>query len=133
MIAVIGCGARKKPFAAEAKNLYCGPYFKACLRAASRSVGQHRTFILSAKHGLLSLSKIIKPYDTKMGCPGAVRIEKLKEQADSLFSTSPIVLSFCGERYSRVLKQVFTDVRPQLQGRGGIGQQMAYLKKICSD
>jgi hypothetical protein len=60
--ALISCGKKKLPHRAPAADLYTGPLFKLSL-AYARRLGSRSIYILSAKHGLLPLTKKVAPYD----------------------------------------------------------------------
>lgn len=60
-IALVSCTKTKRKVRSPAGSLYTSPLFrKSLLYALSRT---DRTYILSAKHGVLSLSDVIDPYE----------------------------------------------------------------------
>ncbi len=128
MIAVIGCGARKLDHAAEARRLYVGQYFRACL-AAAEVVAPGRVFILSAKYGLIPPGQVIEPYDLTIGQPCAVWAGKVTAQAAELGVWREPVTALCGTRYADLLAAAFRDVRRPLAGLG-IGRQLQALKRM---
>lgn len=67
-VVVIQCGSTKRKEPARARDLYLGAYFNAC-RAAAERIGD-RWYIVSAKHGLLTPSRIIAPYNATLPLRG---------------------------------------------------------------
>lgn len=128
VIAIIGCGARKLPYAAEARQLYIGSYFRACLRAAE-AAAPGRAFILSAKYGLLDPSTLIRPYDLTLGQPGAVGVDFVAAQAARLGVADERVIALCGSRYAELARQVWPNVETPLAGLG-IGNQLHALRLL---
>lgn len=63
-VALVGCSASKLDHAAPARELYTGALFKASLRYSER-VADH-VFVVSAKHMLVDLSRVLEPYDWTM-------------------------------------------------------------------
>lgn len=71
---VIPCCARKMSAAAPAEKLYDSDHFRFTLRAArahAEAVGA-TVWVLSARHGLVPLDRVIAPYDVTFGDPEAV-------------------------------------------------------------
>ena len=60
-VCLIGCGKKKSEREQSARELYVSDRFKAALSLAERYCD--RTFVLSAKHGLLKLDEPVPPYD----------------------------------------------------------------------
>lgn len=60
-IAFIACSKTKKRYPAPARELYQGSLFKKALRYTESEFNQ--VYILSAKYGLVSLDKVISPYE----------------------------------------------------------------------
>ena len=63
-LVIVGCGKSKLPYSAPAADLYVGGLFKAARRYAE-TFGTYWV-IASAKHGLVSPSKILEPYNETM-------------------------------------------------------------------
>ena len=61
-IALVACVKQKQGSPCQAKDMYVSEDFKAWMKYAE-SWGADKIFILSGKHGLLELTKEIKPYD----------------------------------------------------------------------
>lgn len=64
-IAVIGCGAKKRPCRVRARYLYTGPLFTDAL-AHALAHGFNPIVVLSAKHGIVDLEQEIDPYDLRL-------------------------------------------------------------------
>ncbi|MCK1266886.1 MULTISPECIES: DUF6884 domain-containing protein [unclassified Bradyrhizobium] len=63
-VALVSCGKHKKDTKSIASELYTSPRFRMSINLISRL--QKRAFILSAKHGLLTLSTQVAPYDVNL-------------------------------------------------------------------
>jgi hypothetical protein len=61
-VVLISCVKKKLGHAAQAKDLYASPLFKLSLEYA-RTLNPDKIFILSAKYRLLSLEKVVEPYN----------------------------------------------------------------------
>lgn len=81
--AVVPCSWRKLDRPARVEELYRGPLFRSALLAAQalkRDGAVDRVLVLSARHGLVSLDRVLAPYDLKMGDPGSVEPACLRRQ-----------------------------------------------------
>lgn len=131
-IALIACASKKLATRARAEELYTSTLFKYSLQYA-RKLNPDATFILSAKHGLLTLGEEIEPYDVTLKKMRANErktwakkvIEQLKVHAD-LQHDHFILLA--GERYRQYLLPHLTSYEAPLEGFR-IGEQLQYLKK----
>lgn len=85
-----------------------------------------RVFILSAKHGLIPLGRVIEPYDVMLCDPEAITAADLAAQAEALGITGQPVTALCSARYAALACQVWEDVTTPLAGLG-IGYQRAVL------
>lgn len=68
-VALVGCGDQKLPRPAPAHLLYTGALFMSARRytEAALADGMYDTwYILSARHGLVSPTRILDPYDAEM-------------------------------------------------------------------
>lgn len=135
-LVVIPCGARKRATISQAKDLYTGPYFTACLRAAM-ALSPCAVRILSAKHGLILPTDVIEPYDLRMGAPGCATAELVRMQAqtqglDGLDVDDDSVVILAGRDYADVAKQVWPRALEPLAGVGGMGKQMRRLAQIAA-
>lgn len=127
MIAIIPCGGKKLSYAAPAGQIYIGSYHKACMAFA---LAQHPSaiYILSAKHGLLTLDKVIEPYSQRLTRPDNTFIEKVRSDARRLGITHKTALILGGRAYRTVARAVFPHVLDPLANvAGGIGYQLHWL------
>ncbi|WP_404316420.1 DUF6884 domain-containing protein [Prescottella equi] len=132
-LVIIPCGGSKIRTAAPAGELYRGTYFRLGLRAASALTGPESIRILSARHGLLPLHRVVAPYDLRLGQPGAVAAPELRDQAaeQSLLDRPDVVL-FGGRDYVELAQQVWPHARIPLAGAAGIGEQQQRLAAIAT-
>lgn len=128
-IAVIGCSKTKAGYRCPAAEMYTGQYFRACL-AGARVIAPDRVYILSAKHGLLRPSRVIDPYDLRLGRPGAVTADRLREQARTAGLLGAPVVALCGADYVKLIEQVWEDVDAPLAGLA-IGRQLHELRLLA--
>ena len=61
VLALVGCGDKKKSTPTEARRLYVSDYFR---KKREWAEGCDRWRILSAEHGLVHPTSILEPYDT---------------------------------------------------------------------
>jgi len=121
---VVPCSGAKLDHAAPARELYTGTMTQHTLAAALHEVAQldqpARVLILSALHGLVELDQVLEPYEMKMGAPGCVTVERLREQAlalgmgwgpGELFEDVPgEVYSMMPRAYYRVLYEALVEI-----------------------
>ena len=62
-IVLLSCVKKKSPHKSKARDLYISTLFRYSLRYAEQIIKPDKICILSAKHGLLNLDKIIEPYE----------------------------------------------------------------------
>ncbi len=136
-IVLIACASRKRATRARAAELYTSARFKYSLQYA-RKLNPDVIFILSAKHGLLTLDDEIEPYDVTLNKMRANErkawakevVEQLEVHAD-LQHQHFIILA--GERYFQYLLPHLTSYEVPLKGLR-IGEQLQYLKKqVCGE
>lgn len=135
MICITPCGKKKGPRYAKARDLYQGPYFKACLAYARSLLPEDRIFILSAKHGLIRTDEWLEPYELRFGNPGAITADKIAEQAQALGIAQETALILGGADYTVMTTKAFASrvslmatIRPQLKDPGMFGQ-MEWLRE----
>jgi len=63
-VGLVACGKEKAAAAAPARELYTGSLFRAALADAIAT--NDVVFVVSAKHGLVELDRVIEPYDDKL-------------------------------------------------------------------
>lgn len=140
---VIPCGGAKLDRPAPARELYTGSMFRhtlTCVLAAAEKdetagFGRSRVLILSALHGLVQLDQVLEPYDLRMGAPGSVTADRVREQATALGMVwgdgeddrPGEVSALLPHKYFRVLDDALRDlyVYPSdvYEGCRGIGEQ----------
>ena len=62
-IALISCVSKKCSFETKAQNMYTSPLFVKSLKYVMKILKPSKTYILSAKYGLLGLDEEIEPYN----------------------------------------------------------------------
>lgn len=138
-VVVIPCGGQKATEAAPASELYVGSYFRAMLAAARTLTSDDLIFVLSGKHGFVSLSTELEPYEQRIDEPGAVSELSLYrdvELAPPLSEVSagrrPAVI-LAGSAYADRAVQAFgPDARVELpfDGARGIGDHLGRARAI---
>ncbi len=131
-IVLISCASKKLPYKAKAKDLYTSPLFRMNLEFA-KSFNPDKTFILSAKYGLLNLDKEIRTYDKTLNLMHSVEkkdwansvLQDLRKVAD-LSKDEFIFLA--GENYRKYITPHIKNYKIPLKGLS-IGRQLQYLKK----
>jgi hypothetical protein len=107
-----------------------GSYHAATRRAAAALTGNGTTgatLILSAKYGLVTLDRVIEPYDLRAGQPGAVTAQIVRAQAGTLGILDAEVTVLAGRAYASIILEVWPQAADMLAGTRGIGQQLARL------
>lgn len=128
MIVIIPCGARKRGSPAAAKELYTGPYYRACLRYARSLTSDDQIFILSGKYGLLALDDPVEPYEMSIHDAQAVTLPTLQQQVRRRRLSGPVV-AVGGRRYTALCRALFADCQTPLDGVGGMGHQLRWMKQ----
>ena len=135
-VVLISCASKKLPYKAKAKDLYVSTLFKYNLKYA-KSLNPDKTFVLSAKYGLVDLENEIVPYDTTLNNMPSKEIRKwadcvigqIKKEAN-LEKDEFIFLA--GEKYRKYLLPQISNYQIPLEGLK-IGKQLQYLKMRCSN
>ena len=130
-IVLISCVSQKENTAVVAEGMYKSPLFRKSLAYAKKLVTDDAIYILSAKHHLLPLDKVIEPYNETLNkmrkedrtAWGVKVIEQLREVAN-LEEDKFIVLA--GEKYIEPIKDCLTNIELPLKGMR-IGQRLQYL------
>lgn len=135
-LVVIPCGGKKRPTRSKARYLYTGPYHQACQEFALSLAPDSRVLILSAKYGLVGMDEVIAPYDLTMGDEGSVSGDFVAGQADDrgllgLDANGGRVVALGGAKYVRICKSVWPLCETPLDGVGGIGRQIGWLKRAA--
>lgn len=135
-IILISCVKGKKDNEMIAKELYKGPLFKNSLCVAKKlQSDESKIFILSAKYYLVSLNKIIGPYDmtvkkfsdTQKKEWGKKVISELKK-VSNIETDEYIILA--GKEYINPISEIKN--LNNFLGTRNYGQRTSYLKSICN-
>ena len=129
-IVLITCVKKKQDRKCKAEDLYISPFFKKNL-AYAKSLNPDKIFILSAKYGLLPLTKEIDTYDLTLNtfrneelkAWAANTLEQLRHETD-LNKDKFIFLA--GDRYRKYLLPSIKNYEIPLRGLG-IGKQLQFL------
>lgn len=132
-IVLISCVSKKLAQRAKARKFYVSTLFKLNLRYAQK-LDPDEIFILSAKHGLLSLEQEVDPYEQTLNNMSALEVKQwaneVLEQISAKCSIDETTFIFlAGERYRKYLLPYLKDVKIPLQGLG-IGRQLQKLKEL---
>ncbi|MFI8515311.1 DUF6884 domain-containing protein [Streptomyces sp. NPDC085460] len=130
-VVVIPCSGSKLPHRAEAGRIYTGPLHTHARRTADALTATGGTvLILSALHGLLTLSQEIEPYDHTWNDPGSVTEDELRAQAGALgISDAADVVLLTPGKYTQRGLAVWPDARTPL-AHLGIGSQRGRLTTL---
>jgi len=134
-IVLISCVSQKLPQRAKAKDLYISTLFKLNLKYANR-LKPDSIYILSAKHGLLSLEQEIEPYEQTLN---NMRTAEIKEWAgkvlNQLSKVAPLdeaeFTFLAGDKYRKYLLPHIKNVEVPLKGLR-IGEQLQRLKELTA-
>lgn len=106
-VILVGCGQRKLPHAAPARELYTGALFLS-QRAYAEASGQPWA-ILSAQHGLLLPGQVVEPYDKRLSRSWKERhfwAEDVYPYLRPLLPPSALVEILAGADYADALRPV---------------------------
>lgn len=129
ILVVTPCGARKLDKPARAAELYTGSYFRASIKYARTLAPDDRIRILSARHGLIPLDRLVAPYELRFGQPGALDVPDLIGQAveQKLTDADPVIV-LGGREYSARGRAVWPNAITPLAGiAGGLGAHLHAL------
>lgn len=132
LIVLIACASKKRNSKAAARVLYISPLFKKSLKYAE-SLHPNKIFILSAKHHLLSLGKVVSPYNLTLNDFrkddlikwAAFTLRQIQKEA-KLEKDHFVFLA--GENYRKHLVPGIKNYSVPLEGMS-IGKQLNYLSK----
>jgi len=124
-IILIGCGKKKCQRKARAEWMYQGGYYASCLSLARLLTERNCIFILSAKYGIIPLTKTIKPYNLKitdLSKKEKVEWEKKIQRRLKKWKGRTIIF-VCGKIYHSNFKGI------KLLPSVGIGKQLQWMKQ----
>lgn len=134
-VVLISCVSAKLSRRSKVRDLYISTLFKLNLKYAEK-LRPDKIYILSAKHGLLSLNDEISPYNQTLNEMTALEVkswasEVLRQlrRVSNIENTKYIFLA--GDRYRKYLLPALEDYTIPLQGLR-IGEQLSKLKELTS-
>lgn len=134
-VVLISCVSQKQSRKAKVRDLYTSTLFKLNLKYAEK-LRPDKIYVLSAKHGLLSLNDEIAPYNQTLNEMTNKEVKAwAKEVLDQLKRVSEIektkYIFLAGDRYRKYLLPALKDYAIPLQGLR-IGEQLSKLKELIS-
>lgn len=132
---LVSCVSQKLPQRAKAKHLYVSTLFQLTLKYAEK-LQPDDIFILSAKHGLLSLEREIEPYEQTLNNMRSGEIKqwasRVLEQIKEICSIDETEFMFlAGDKYRKYLLPHIKNAQIPLEGLR-IGEQLQKLKGLVS-
>jgi hypothetical protein len=134
-VVLISCVSEKLSRRAKVRELYTSTLFKLNLKYAEK-LRPDKIYVLSAKHGLLSLNDEIAPYNQTLNEMTALEVkswatEVLRQlkRVSEIENTKYIFLA--GDRYRKYLLPALKNYVIPLQGLR-IGEQLSKLKELTS-
>ena len=131
-IGLISCASKKKSEKSKAKDLYISTLFKYNLKYM-KTLNPDKTFILSAKYGLLELEKEIEPYNKTLNKMSSKEIKLWSDlvisqlKKESNLNTDEFIF-LAGEKYRKFLIPNMKNFIVPLKGLS-IGKQLKELKR----
>ncbi len=137
IVGLISCVSRKRADATEARNLYSSPLFMKAREYVE--IRCDTWYILSAKHGLVSPTQVIDPYEETLNTKPRAEREKWAQKVWADLSrrlkSSDHVIILAGKRYREFLVPLATNhgcaVEVPMEGLS-IGRQLQWLSKQLS-
>ena len=127
-IVLISCVAKKAKEKSKAEDLYISPLFKKSLAYAKTLTTTDNIYILSAKHHLLPLDKVIAPYDVSLQKDITKKEDRVKwgTKVANIGEDKFIVLA--GKNYVVPIENSLSNLELPLKGKG-IGQRLKFLNE----
>jgi hypothetical protein len=129
---IIPCGNSKLGTAAPASEFYTGSMFQDSLRTARKLFSDDRIYIMSAKHGIVPLDKVLEPYDVKLGMEGSIDARTLADSLDEA-GIEGTITSLLPKMYDQLFTEAAAgrfEIDHHFEGSRGIGDQKARLAKL---
>ena len=131
-IYLISCVKKKREITCTAKEMYTSPLFKGAYKYAQKMQAD-KTFILSAKYGLLHEDDIIEPYNETLNTKHQQEVYEWSNRVLSqLIKVANIekdtFVFLAGEKYRKFLLPKINNYDIPLQGLS-IGKQLAFYKE----
>ena len=131
-IVLISCSSEKESTATTAEQLYTSSLFKKSL-ARAKKLNPDAIYILSGKHHLLPLDKVIEPYNQRVSSKkdeneawGAKVIEQLKKVTD--LQNDKFII-YAGKDYVTPIKSSLKNVILPFDGLKGNGEMLQRLNQ----
>ena len=131
-IVLISCSSEKESTATTAEQLYTSSLFKKSL-ARAKKLNPDAIYILSGKHHLLPLDKVIEPYNQRVSHKkdeneawGAKVIDQLKKVTD--LQNDKFII-YAGKDYVTPIKSSLKNVILPFDGVKGNGEMLQRLKQ----
>ena len=136
MIGLVSCSAQKLSHDAPARELYCSSLFKKSLAYAEAHC--EKTYVLSARHGLVELDQVLKPYDQTLSKQSKqMRQVWGNRVAGMMFQLHPShqFLLLAGADYMLAIRhgtrhECQKQIEEPLRGMM-IGERLAFLKEVA--
>lgn len=130
-VVLISCVKKKLACAAPAAQLYISPLFRFSL-AYARQLQPDAIYILSAKHGLVPLDQVLKPYEQTLRTMTAIERADWGQKVLAQLASRCELLSdqftiLAGRRYTEPLLPALPDHHLPLAGLGQ-GRRLHFLK-----
>lgn len=134
-IVLISCVSKKLEKPAKVRDLYVSPLFKLNL-AYAQSLKPDAIYILSAKYGLVPLTRALSPYNETLNTKRVPEIRIWAEKALSQLRRvadlkNDEFIFLAGERYRRFIVPNMRHARVPLKGLG-LGRQLQFLKRALA-
>ena len=131
-IVLISCVSKKINKKSKVEDLYLSPLFRKNLQYA-KSINPDKIFILSAKHGLLTLEEEIEPYEKTLN---KMKSDEIKIWANGVLINLKKVsdlendefIFLAGNNYRKFLIPHIKNYKIPLRGLG-IGRQLKWLSE----
>lgn len=134
-IVLIACAATKLSKPAPAQELYISPLFKKSL-AYAHTLNPTAIYILSAKHYVVPLKKILQPYNVTLLDMGADEVKAWSAEIAKQLSTKYSLqndhfIFLAGEKYRKYLEPMMAHHSAPTEGLR-IGEQLQwYTRKLA--
>lgn len=133
----MSCVAKKRTYAAPARDLYTSALFQKARAYAERTADAW--FVLSAKYGLVNAESVIEPYDVTLNEMGVgerrVWVARVQQQLEQVTRTGDTIVMLAGARYreglTAALQRRGVRVEVPIQGLK-IGEQLQWLSRWAS-
>lgn len=137
VVGLISCASRKRPDAAEARNLYISPLFTKSREYVVKNC--EKWYILSAKYGLLEPDQVVDPYEETLNTKSRAEQKGWAEKVwieleQRLFPNDEIII-LAGKKYREFLTPRISNhgcqIQVPMEGLG-IGRQLQWLTSHLS-